>query len=58
MLFAVGLVIAFEGILCAAFPGHMKRAMEQAAAMPEGPMRTIGLAAAVVGIVILWFVRG
>jgi len=51
-------VIAFEGILCAAFPGHMKRAMEQAAAMPEGPMRTIGLAAAVVGIVILWFVRG
>ncbi|HRJ68364.1 MAG TPA: DUF2065 domain-containing protein [Beijerinckiaceae bacterium] len=57
MVFAVALVLAFEGIVCAAFPSAMKRAMQQAGHLPEGAMRIAGLASAVVGVALLWLIK-
>jgi uncharacterized protein YjeT (DUF2065 family) len=54
---AFGLALAIEGILCASFPDGMKRAMMDAAASPRDRMRVVGLAAAAVGVVIVWIAR-
>lgn len=54
---ALGLLLAIEGLTFAAFPGAAKRAAEEVAGAPEGPLRMIGLAAAIAGIVVLWLTR-
>jgi uncharacterized protein len=55
---AVGLLFAVEGLVFAAFPGAAKRAMESVLATPEGTLRLVGLASAVLGVLIIWLVRG
>jgi uncharacterized protein YjeT (DUF2065 family) len=57
-LVAIGLVFAIEGILFAAFPGMVKRAMAHIGETPDGALRTIGIISAVVGVVLVWLVRG
>lgn len=57
-LAAVGLVFVFEGILFAAFPKATRTAMATAAETAEPRLRVIGLVSAVVGIAIVWLVRG
>ena len=54
---AVGLVFVFEGLIFAAFPGAAKRASEAVQEAPEGTLRLIGLASAVLGLIIIWAVR-
>lgn len=56
-VFAIGLVLAFEGLLCAAFPGAMRKAMLEASQLPESPMRLVGLVSAVLGIALLWLIK-
>lgn len=58
ILVAIGLVLVIEGILYAAFPGGMKAAMAQVFMLPDQVLRIAGLAAAVAGLVVIWFVRG
>jgi uncharacterized protein YjeT (DUF2065 family) len=55
---AIGLVFAIEGILFAAFPGMVKRAMAHVVEAPDGPLRIVGILSAVVGVVLVWIVRG
>jgi uncharacterized protein YjeT (DUF2065 family) len=55
---AIGLVLAIEGILFAAFPGAVKQAMSHVTETPDTALRTIGIVSAVVGVVLVWFVRG
>jgi uncharacterized protein YjeT (DUF2065 family) len=55
---ALGLLLGIEGLTFAAFPGAAKRAAEEVAHAPEGPLRLIGLGVAIAGIVVLWIVRG
>jgi hypothetical protein len=57
-LAALGLFFAIEGLFLAAFPSGAKRAMATALEMPDGPLRIAGIASAVVGLVIVWLVRG
>ena len=57
-LAAIGLFFAIEGIVLAAFPLAAKRAMAAALETPEGRLRVAGIASAVVGVLIVWFVRG
>jgi uncharacterized protein len=57
-LVAIGLVLALEGILFAAFPGAVKQAMAHVTETPDAMLRIIGIASAVVGVVVVWFVRG
>ena len=57
-LVALGLLFAIEGLVFAAFPGAAKRAMESVLATPESALRLVGLASAVAGVLLIWFVRG
>ena len=57
-LVAIGLVFAIEGILFAGFPGMVKRAMTHVTETPDGMLRIIGIGSAVVGVVMVWLVRG
>jgi uncharacterized protein len=57
-LAALGLFFAIEGICLAAFPLSARRAMAAALAMSNGPLRIGGIVSALVGVLIVWFVRG
>jgi uncharacterized protein len=57
-LAALGLFFAIEGICLAAFPGTAKRAMAAALVTPDGPLRVGGIVSALVGVLIVWFIRG
>jgi uncharacterized protein YjeT (DUF2065 family) len=54
---AIGLVFVFEGLVFAAFPGAAKRASLAVQESPENTLRLIGLASAVVGLIIIWAIR-
>ncbi len=56
-LVALGLVFAIEGILFAAFPGVTKRALAHVMETPDNVLRIMGIASAVIGVVIVWVVR-
>ncbi|HWP27660.1 MAG TPA: DUF2065 domain-containing protein [Xanthobacteraceae bacterium] len=56
-LVALGLVFAIEGLVFAAFPTAMKRAMAQVIHAPEGLLRVVGIASAGVGVILIWLVR-
>jgi len=58
LLVALGLALAIEGLLFAAFPDAVKRAMVEAAQTPSDRMRIVGIGSAVIGVVIVWVVRG
>jgi uncharacterized protein YjeT (DUF2065 family) len=55
---ALGLVFAIEGILFAAFPGPLKRAMAHVTETPDGSLRLIGIGSAIAGVVLIWLIRG
>ena len=57
-LAALALVLVIEGLLYAAAPDAMRRAMTAVLTQPAGALRVAGMIAAVVGILILWGVRG
>jgi len=57
-LVAIGLVFAIEGLLFAAFPAMVKRAMAHVMETPDGALRAIGIGSAVVGVLVIWLVRG
>jgi uncharacterized protein len=57
-LAAFGLVFVIEGILLAAFPGSAKRTMASVMEMADGSLRIAGIIAAVLGVVIVWLIRG
>jgi uncharacterized protein len=57
-LAALGLVFAIEGIVLAAFPASARRAMAAALEMPDGPLRVAGVVSALVGVLMVWLVRG
>ncbi len=57
-LAALGLFFAIEGIFFAAFPNGAKQAMKAALEAPDTTLRITGIVSAVVGVVIVWLVRG
>ena len=58
LIAALGLLLAIEGLTFAAFPGAARRAAAEIAQVPEALLRGVGLAAAVFGVLLLWWVRG
>lgn len=57
-LTALGLALAIEGILYAAFPGPMRRALASVSGMPVQSLRLGGLIALAIGVFVIWLVRG
>ena len=55
---ALGLVFVLEGIAFAAWPGPAKRAVGTVLATPENTLRVVGLVSAVIGLIVVWLVRG
>jgi uncharacterized protein len=55
---ALGLVFVIEGLLFAVNPAAAKNAMAHVIETADGPLRLIGIVAAVVGVLLVWFVRG
>ncbi len=55
---ALGLFFALEGIVLAAFPSGAKRMMTTVLDTPDGPLRIAGIVSALVGLFIVWLVRG
>jgi len=54
---AVGLVFAIEGLLLAGFTETMRERMAQAAKTDSKRLRVLGLAAALIGVAIVWAAR-
>jgi uncharacterized protein YjeT (DUF2065 family) len=57
-LVALGLVFAIEGMVFAAFPATVKRAMTHVLETPDSALRIVGIVSAVVGVALIWLVRG
>jgi uncharacterized protein YjeT (DUF2065 family) len=57
-LVAIGLVFVIEGLLFAAFPSAAKRLAATAIESPETSLRIAGIISAVIGLVLIWVVRG
>lgn len=58
LITALGLAMAIEGLLYALFPDGMKAAMAKLQTQPSSHLRTAGLVAALVGVGVVWLVRG
>ena len=56
-LIGVGVLFVLEGLMFAASPAWMRRAMKSALATPDNILRIVGIVSAVVGLVVIWFVR-
>jgi uncharacterized protein YjeT (DUF2065 family) len=57
LIAALGLALAVEGLLFAAFPDSVRRAMYEAAHTPSDRMRLVGIVSAIAGVVIVWGAR-
>jgi uncharacterized protein YjeT (DUF2065 family) len=57
-LVALGLEFVIEGLIFAASPGAAKNAMAHVMETADGPLRVVGIASAVVGLILVWLVRG
>lgn len=57
VLLAIGLLLVIEGALYALMPERMKKLMEAMQAQPADRLRVAGLAAAAVGVALMWLVR-
>ena len=57
-LAALGLVFVIEGLIFAAFPEAAKKAMASVFETPDITLRVIGIGSAVVGLILVWLVRG
>jgi uncharacterized protein YjeT (DUF2065 family) len=55
---ALGLVFVIEGLVFSAFPATAKRAMESVQQASDQSLRVIGIVSALIGIMVIWAVRG
>ena len=55
---ALGLVFVIEGLIFAVNPAAAKNAMAHVLETADGPLRVVGIASAVLGVLLVWFVRG
>jgi uncharacterized protein len=57
-LAALGLVFVIEGLIFAAFPEAAKRAMTGVLETADVSLRLIGIGSAIIGLLVVWLVRG
>ncbi|PDT74376.1 DUF2065 domain-containing protein [Bradyrhizobium sp. C9] len=56
-LIGLGILFVLEGILFAASPDWMRRAMKSALATPDNILRIVGIGSALAGLILIWVVR-
>ncbi|MGB0381479.1 MAG: DUF2065 domain-containing protein [Alphaproteobacteria bacterium] len=57
-LVGLGLVFVIEGLIYALFPSEALKLYERLKAIPSEQLRMVGLITAIVGLSIVWLVRG
>mgnify|MGYP001262782681 CR=1 FL=1 len=57
LIIAFGLFLFIEGILYAIFPSKMKSMLKKLKSISDGQLRTGGLIFAVIGFIIIYFIR-
>jgi uncharacterized protein len=55
---ALGLVLVIEGLLLALFPDGLKRMVAEIVTKPSQSLRVGGVVSAVIGVGVIWLVRG
>ena len=58
LLAALALLLIFEGLIPFFSPRGYKNMVQQMAAMPEQTLRNVGLVVMIIGLVVLYLVRG
>lgn len=58
LITAIGLLLVLEGILYGGFPQFARRMARDVAETPENYLRTAGMVALVLGVGVVWLVRG
>ena len=56
-LIGVGMLLVIEGLLFAAAPGWMRKAMESVLHTPDTILRLSGIGTAIVGLIVIWLIR-
>lgn len=56
-LIGVGVLFVIEGLLFAAVPGWMRRAMTSVLATPDNILRLTGIGSAILGLILIWIIR-
>ena len=56
-LVGLGILFVLEGLMFAASPAWMRRAMKSAMTTPDNILRAVGIGSAVVGLLLIWLVR-
>ena len=54
----MGMVLVIEGLIYGGFPSSAKKMFVQAAEMPDALLRTVGFSSTIIGIGIVWLIRG
>ena len=57
LIIAFGLFLFIEGILYALFPSKMKNMLKKLDAVADKQLRTGGLVFAVIGFIIIWYLK-
>ena len=57
LIIAFGLLLFIEGILYALFPSKMKNMLKKIDIIKEGQLRSGGLVFAIIGFLIIWYVK-
>ena len=56
-LIGLGILFVIEGLMFAASPSWMRRAMKSAIATPDNILRAVGIGSAVMGLILIWLIR-
>jgi uncharacterized protein len=56
-LIGLGILFVLEGLMFAASPTWMRKAMKSALATPDHVLRAIGLGSAIAGLILIWAMR-
>ena len=56
-LIGLGILFVIEGLMFAAAPTWLKRAMKSALVTPDNILRAAGIGSAVAGLILIWVVR-
>jgi uncharacterized protein YjeT (DUF2065 family) len=58
LIVGIGLVLVIEGLLWALVPNLAERLMEAAASVPQSSLRLAGWTSVLIGLGLVWMIRG
>ena len=56
-LVGVGVLLVLEGLMFAASPAWMRRAMKSVLQTPDQILRGVGIGSAIAGLILIWLIR-